>query len=199
MLEIKGELSLLDTLQMLRVLEGSYIIRTEDAEIHVRDGNITWFSLGNRDDFLKYLSSYEGRVKVNGAPVKESFLLPIDELLLQAAFLSSTINQKEMEEERKTCPNPGTAWFAVVLNNRIVKSRNADEEKIHELIQIWHLVKDSVNALSELILAGRGGGIYMLREGDAIIIGYCINRKFLGILRQTVRRLKKHVHGGAEG
>ncbi len=199
MLEIKGELSLLDTLQMLRVLEGSYIIRTEDAEIHVRDGNITWFSLGNRDDFLKYLSSYEGRVQVNQAPVKESFLLPIDEILLQAAFLGSAISQKEMEEERKTCPNPETAWFAVVLNNRIVKSRNADEEKIHELIQVWHLVKDSVNTLSELILAGRGGGIYMLGEGDAIIIGYCINRKFLGILRQTVRRLKKHVHGGAEG
>ncbi len=194
MLEIKGEISLLDTLQMLKILEGSYIIRTEDAEIHVKDGNITWFSLGDSQKLVEYVASYRGRVQVENAPAKEVFHLPIDEAVLQAAFIRPAPGVGEEEEkENIKCPTPETGWFALVTGSRLIKTHNTEEGKVREVVHLWEAVSPVVDGLSEMICTGDRGSLYILREGKTLIMGYCTERKFLGILRQAVRRLSRHV------
>lgn len=200
MLEIKGDLSLLDTLQMLKVLEGSYVIKTEDAEIHVKDGTITWFSRGDSEDCIRYVASYRGKVQVETASVMEAFSLPIEDAILQAVFLSPSGQTREevKEVEESTCPTPETGWFALVMGDRIIGSQNVRDEKIAEVMQLWESAGKIVEGLSELMCTGKGGALYIMGEGDTVLMGYCMEKRFLGIIRQSVRRLKKHVHRGTK-
>jgi|GEM_PF-3128919 len=196
MLQIKGELSLLDTLQMLKVLEGSYVVRTQDHEIHVKDGIITWFSGGDEEKCIDYIASYKGQVQVESGTVRESFSLPIDDAVLQATF--RTPYENPQEDAPATCPTPETGWFAFVRSDRITASQKIDQKLVKEILTLWKTTEEAFEELSELISAGEEGIYHVVREGDAFIIGYCRDPKMLGILRQAMRRLKKHVHKGAK-
>ncbi len=194
MLEIKGELSLLDILQMLRILDGSYVIRTEDGELHIKNGHITWFSKGDAEKCIDYIASYRGRVRVESSGVREEFSLPIEDAVLRASFKYDGYD----ELERATCPAP-ESWFALVKEGEIIANESADVRQVEEVLSIWKTMEDALEELHELVVFGKEGVLYAVRHGGVHIVGFCRKSRMVGILRQAVRRLTKHVSEKAEG
>ena len=196
MLEIKGDLSLFDTLQMLKVLEGSYIIRTHNRELHVKDGIITWFSGGNEKRCVEYIASYKGPVRVENGPVRKTLSLPIEDAVFQAAF---KLPYKEIKDKSDPkCPAAETGWFAFLKSNKIIASQRLDKRLLKEILLLWKTSEEAIGELSEFISVSEEGIYYMAKEKNFFIIGFCKDSKMIGLLRQTIRRLKKHVHKGPE-
>ena len=191
MLEIKGDISLIDALQMLIPLRGTYVIHTKDGEIHVKDGAITWFSGGGQEECIRYIASYKGRVNVENSPTNEAFHLPIDVAVMRAAFLLPEEN--DQSENILTCPTDEYGWFAIVERDRVLSSRGTDKSSLQEALSLWKIAAEGMEEVSEIIFIGERGVFHIGREKGALIVGFCRSPKMMGILHRGIKRLRKHV------
>lgn len=192
MLEIKGDISLIDALQMIKPLQGEFIVYTEGEEIHVKDGAITWFSSGDEDRCLKYISRYSGNVKIETGKVKMKWKIPIDEAIMRAVLVAPP-NKNTDPETVLTSIDRTRGWFALIKGERIIASKHIDRKKLKEILSFWKTVEISGKKPIELILITRNGVYDMLKTGNNFIIGFCESDKALGKLHGAVKELKKYV------
>ncbi len=197
MLEIKGDISLMDALQMIKPLQGEFIVHTEGEEIHVKDGTITWFSGGDEEGCLKYISRYTGNVKIETGKVKIKCKIPIDEAIMRAVLAAPPENADSKSVLASIDYTRG--WFALIKGRKIIVSRHIDKKKLKEILSFWKTVETSGKKPMELILITRNGVYDMLKMGNNYIVGFCESDKTLGKLHQAVKELRKYVFKEPEG
>ncbi len=205
MLELEGQFSVLDVLQILAYKPGEYEVRFGGEFLHVADGNVTFYSGGGPEKCVRAVVRYRGDIKVRPARVKRAFSFPVDELVVRAIF-EAPGEEKGLPEEfadaaESVRKDLGEGVCLAIFDEGgepILLS--GDEAEARRCWRVWELASGKLTSgLQRLTLVAKGEVCFLMKARSQVLMGKAPAEVSLGLLQEALNRLIQKFWGQVEG
>jgi len=202
MLELEGQFSVLDVLQILAYKPGEYEVRFGDEFLHIANGNVTFYSGGSPEKCVRAVARYRGAIKVRPTRARRAFSFPVDELVVRAIFEAPGEERGLPEEFADAAESVRKelgegVCLAIFSEGGEPILLSGDEAEARRCWRVWEISSHKlVPGLRRLTLVAGQEICFFIKARHQVLMGKASARVGVGPLQEALDRLARKFWAG---